>query len=182
MMFSLAERIQQARLGGQVERCHNIPHLGSYTNAHHTWNVLILMWYLFPQHWRNVAAVVMAHDVPEGVFGDVVAPVMRYASSLKPTLSRAENMYLHDIDLPSDMNMTDEEYEAYKACDRLDLYLWCLEQENLGNINVREVKSELTHFFEETPLPNAAHEFWMEMRKELTLPRQARLAKHYLER
>lgn len=182
MMFDLTEKVKQARLGGRVERCHIIPHVCSYTNAHHSWNVLILVWYLFPEHWWKVASVVMSHDVPEGIFGDIPAPVVRYTNSLKPTLARAENMYLRDIDLPTDAGLTEEEYAAYKACDRLDLYLWCMEQEDLGSVCARECKYELTAFFEEQPLPKAAHDFWMKIRTQSTTPRQTRVAKHYLER
>ena len=50
------ERITAIRTGGGVERCHGVRHQGSYSNAAHTWGVLVLLQVLWPNDFPRLAA------------------------------------------------------------------------------------------------------------------------------
>lgn len=179
--MNLVQKIAAARAGGSVERCHGIPHHGSYSNGKHSWNCLILLWHLFPEHWSRLSGYVMVHDVPEFVFGDIPSPVKRY-SGIFHKVEQAEDNYLRDIGLPTMSSLTEEEIEIFDACDKLELYLWCREQEFLGNNHVRSWIVQLDGYFIEAPLPNAARVFFRELNSgEDLMPSALGLARKYLE-
>jgi len=183
-MSEVFERITQARLGGKVERCHGIPHLGSYSNAAHTWGVLLLLYYLFPGDFMRLAAVALAHDVPEGWVGDVPATVMRYSKSVRPELAKLEKLIADDLGLPFEGDLSPEDHAKLKACDRLDLYLWCMDQLAYGNLHAAEPMRELDRYFTESPLPSPALEFWDHIRGDLqkVIPKQAGVVQQLVEK
>lgn len=178
----VALRIVQSRLGGKVERCHSIPHQGTYSNAAHSWGVAMLMWYLFPEDFPRLAIYCITHDVPEGWVGDVPATVMRYSPSVKAELSQLERLLADDLGFPFEGDMSPEDHAKLKACDRLELYLWCCEQLALGNIHAREPFRELERYFGAQPLHPRAHAFWQQMRGMDPIPKQAGVVMDLVER
>lgn len=168
----------QSRAGGRVERCHGIPHQGSYNNAAHSWGVAMLMHYLWPEDFPRLALVCLAHDVPEAWVGDVPAPTMRYVPGLKDSLARMEDRLLTSYGLPTESGLSEEDHAKLKACDRLEFYLWCREQEALGNQFASEGRREVERFFQEVPLPRRAREMFDRLlARPHVLPRQAGVIK-----
>lgn len=153
-----------ARLGGAVERCHGIPHHGSYSNSSHQWGVAILMNYLWPEDFPRLALACLTHDVPEAWVGDIPAPTLRYMPGVKQTVGMVESAIFKYLELPDEQALPDEDYDKLKACDRLDLYLWAVEQGLLGNLYARSVIDELEVYFETNPLPEPADRLLMEIK------------------
>lgn len=172
-----ARRVIQARAGGKVERAHGVPHVGSYNNAAHSWGVAMLMAYLWPEDFPRLALACLTHDVPEAWVGDVPAPTMRYVPGLRDGLEKLETRISHSLGLPAEADLSPEDHAKLKACDRLDFWLWCREQELMGNMFVSESLMEVERFFEETPLPERANEFYREMKWRSILPKQAGIMK-----
>jgi hypothetical protein len=52
----IATAVIQSRSGGRVERCHGLPHHGTYSNASHQWGVAMLMHYLWPDDFPSAGA------------------------------------------------------------------------------------------------------------------------------
>ena len=86
MTSQVLRNIIQSRCGGRVERCHVIPHLGSYSNASHSWGVAMLMHYLWPKDFPRLAIYCLSHDIPEAWTGDIPAPVAWAVPELKEAL------------------------------------------------------------------------------------------------
>lgn len=168
-----AVNIIKSRLGGKVERCHSIPHQGTYNNASHTWGVLMLLWYLFPVDFPRLAAVTMAHDVPEGWLGDIPATVMRYAKGVREEMAKLERLVCEDLGLPFEGDLSAEDHAKLKACDRLELYLWCCEQLTLGNVHAGEPLRELDRYFTLSGLPEPAYSFYLQLKGMSVTPQQA---------
>jgi hypothetical protein len=99
---TIADCIVQSRSGGRVERCHGLPHLGTYSNATHQWGVAMLMHYIWPDDFPRLALVCLTHDVPEAWVGDIPAPTCRYTPGLKESLSAAEGNINKDLLLPAE--------------------------------------------------------------------------------
>lgn len=181
MSTTILKNIIQTRAGGKVERCHSIPHHGSYCNASHQWNVAMLVLYLFPEAFPRVVVYALTHDVPEFIFGDVPAPTMRYVPGLRDTLGKLEAEYAHSLSLPSEDLLSEEDLRKVKACDALEFWLWCKEQLLLGNRYAEEALQEVERFFEEKPLPNAAGAFFRLARnqpdEDWLVPKQAGVVK-----
>lgn len=161
----VAANIVASRAGGAVERCHGIRHLGSYSNAAHQWGVAMLLHYLYPQHFARCVLHALTHDVPEFIFGDVPAPSMRYVPGMAKGLKSLEAAYAQSIGLPAEGDgLTEDEFRALKSCDRLELYLWCCEQQAMGNQFASECRRELARYFtEENGLDAAGLAFWRRM-------------------
>lgn len=171
--------IVQSRAGGAVQRCHGIRHIGSYSNAEHTWGVLLLLWHIHPEHFGAVAPFALSHDVPEFIFGDVPAPTMRYVPGLREQLGEYEdflNASYGNMPEGSLQELDPEGFAALKDCDRLDLWFWCVEQRALGNMFAYECQKELERYFEQGGLTARAMEVYHAAQKVPLLPAQAGVA------
>lgn len=171
--------IRNSRSGGAVQRCHGIPHQGDYSNAKHQWGVAMLMWYLWPKDFPRLAIYCLSHDVPEAWVGDIPSPVMQYTPGLKAQLSVIEDRIFFWLRLPSEHALDPEDYAKLKACDKLELYIWCLEELERGNRFADECKRELDRYFKEVPLPGVASDLLHLMQNPLikVLPAQAGIIK-----
>lgn len=167
------DNLVQARSGGRVERCHAIPHVASYNNASHSWGVALLMWYLWPEDFPRLAIHCLVHDVPESWVGDIPATTLRYVPGIRSILSDIEGRLNRNIGLPGEDELSEEDHQKLKACDRLELYMWCREQRLLGNWFAEEVLRELERFFKRTPLHGRAAELYKLMESNQLLPRQS---------
>lgn len=169
----LARRVVQSRAGGRVERCHGLPHNGSYNNAAHSWGVAMLMLQLWPDSFPRLAAVCLAHDVPEAWTGDIPSPTIRFAPpGFKKAIAEMEVRLLEDLGLPNEHDLTGEDYAKVKACDRLELYLWCREQVDMGNRFAMEFLNELDRYLEQSVLPAAADALYRQLKITDTVARQ----------
>ena len=169
--MTLLQQIRESRIGGRVERCHGVPHLGSYSNAAHQWGVAMLMWYIWPEHFHRLVLHCLSHDVPEGWLGDIPAPTLRFVPGVRGRLEPLEAQINDELGLPAENALSAEDLERLKACDRLELYLWCQDQQDLGNKNVDTTINELEHYFKIKPLPEPARLLFEEMRD---IPRERR--------
>jgi hypothetical protein len=185
----LLSDIVQTRAGGAVERCHGIRHQGSYSNAAHTWGVLVLLQKLYPEDFAIIAPYALYHDVPEFVFGDVPAPTMRHVPGLREQLGEYEdalNIEVGGFPEGALASMDPVRFKRFKACDRLDLWLWCMEQELAGNLFARECRLELQRYL---ATPGALDEraaalydhMTMASGREDFLPRQAGVAERIVK-
>jgi hypothetical protein len=151
-----AYAILGARAGGRVERCHSIPHQGSYSNAAHSWGVAMLMQQIWPEDFPRLALACLTHDIPEFWVGDIPAPTMRAVPGLKESLVQIEDRCLERLELPGLVNLSEEDYRKLKACDWLEFWLWCKDQEYIGNGFVKVSKIEIESYIETMKLPNPA--------------------------
>jgi hypothetical protein len=181
-MDELIHKVVQCRAGGAVERCHGIKHHGSYSNAAHQWGVAMLLHYLYPQHWQRVVLHALTHDVPEFIWGDVPAPTMRYVPGVATGLKELEQRFANSIGLPGEAEgLSKDEYRALKSCDRLELYLWCMEQRAMGNHYAKECAAELHRYFtEEDGLDPVGLAFYNRLRTGDILPKQTGVAKQFV--
>lgn len=136
--LNFAEQVLHTRGGGAVQRAHGIRHHGSYSVAEHSWGVAMLIWHLFPQHFKRIAIFALVHDVAECLVGDV------------PSTAK-DNCTQHDLEdaingefgLPRMEQMGAYEHWMLKLCDRLDLYIWAKEQRAQGNLFSDELINNL---------------------------------------
>ena len=177
MTNSLAKRVIQTRAGGRVERCHTIPHTGSYSVAAHSWGVAMLMFYLWPEDFPRLAAHCLSHDVPEAWVGDIPSPMLRYNPELKKRVEMVEAHIAADLGLPSEFGLSSEDYAKLKACDALEFWLWSREQIDMGNRFAIDGLHEVERHFAESPLPTNAWNLYSEFKRVGSLPRQRGIIK-----
>lgn len=159
-MTTLLHNIVQSRAGGAVQRCHGIRHQGSYSNAEHQWGVTALLYYLYPDDYARLSAAALFHDVAEAWVGDIPAPTLRHVPGLRPQIMALEGKVAASIGAPREDALTEEDHAKIKACDRLELLLWCKEQAAMGNSFALECEIELCKYLDTAPMPGAAAEVY----------------------
>lgn len=171
--MSILENIIQARCGASTQRCHGIRHVGSYSNAEHQWGVTALLWYLYPNNFQRLAAYALFHDVSEAWVGDIPAPTLRHVPGLREKITKIEGNIAASIGCPREDSLSPEDHAMLKACDRLDLLLWCKEQLLFGNLFVGPCVDELCKYLDTSDLPGAAREVYVAIMADPCMPRQA---------
>lgn len=180
--LGLADRVRLARLGGGVERCHIIPHIGSYNNAAHSWGVAMLMLQLWPEDFPRLAAYCICHDVPEAWVGDIPAHTKQRLPALGAALQELEDEVFTRLQLPSENELVGEDRLKLKACDALELYLWALEEIDQSNRHASEIVVKLESWFdnaEHRALPQEAFMLYKNLRKRNHTAGKADVLKGY---
>lgn len=123
---------------GQTVRFHGTnPLTRSETVFHHSASVAAILLKIVPEECTfELLAAAITHDLPEGVTGDIPAPVKMLLG-----YSKLENM---EEDVLSFYNMLDDRIECMttdqksllKSADRLDAMLTCLMERMRGNSEV----------------------------------------------
>jgi 5'-deoxynucleotidase YfbR-like HD superfamily hydrolase len=150
-------RVVNIRGGGRTERCHTVPHVGEYSNAKHQWGVAMLMWELWPADFQRLAIYCLSHDVAEKWVGDTPATAKKYISGLSRTMGSLEDLLCNRLDIPGEGFLSELDHKKLKDCDYLELYIWCIEQMQMGNNCVLEIIMSLDEFFEDSRLLPAAN-------------------------
>lgn len=179
---SKALSIIGARSGGKVERCHAIPHIGSYSNAAHSWGVAMLMFKLWPEDFPRLAYACLAHDIPESWTGDIPAPVMRHVPGLKERIGQVEDLLMERLNLPHFNHLAPEDHAKLKACDWLEFYLWCREQGEFGNAYAYEGQKEIELYIDKMGLPAPAQGVYEKLRDMHIVGAQSGVMRTIMER
>lgn len=187
-MQKLVDNVIQQRLGGKVERCHNIPHHGSYSVAAHTWGCAMLLLALWPED-TELLPYVLSHDVAEGWVGDVPAPTCRHVPGVRDSLGKVEARILRSVGLPDPYDALEpDDLAKVKAVDRLEFVIWCYEQVHLGNLYVMEALGEMDRLLTvESPLPEPAMKFYVQLKRRFMtsptgiLPKQVGVVRDAVE-
>jgi 5'-deoxynucleotidase YfbR-like HD superfamily hydrolase len=136
------ELVQEYRTATKVERCHTIPHHGSYSIGQHSADALALLFAIKPTVSANLCKAMLMHDFAEQYLGDLPATAKWENPKLKQVYEEAEEQALKS--LCGDFDLTEEEAIWLRWADILEFFFWCLDQQRLGNMNVQQ------------PLKNAA--------------------------
>lgn len=155
----LYTRVQLAREGGDVERCHVHPHLMRYSVGHHTYGVVVLLalcWKATYGEWPRPELLMAAlfHDTDERIFGDLPQPVKLL---LGERLKAGEQNVLSFLGLldRNHLGLSDEEQWWLDSCDRGELYMWSIEEAARGNRYFLAWCDDYDSFFAESPPPKA---------------------------
>lgn len=135
------------REGGHVQRCHVLPKVGDYSVGKHSYDALSLLLVLHPDPTRRLICSVLWHDVPERWTGDIPAPVKWGDASIAQGLKRVEQFVYAGLPCRPCLGLTDNEQDWLDAVDKLELFLWCREQEAFGNTMVSKMKDAVESWF-----------------------------------
>lgn len=111
--------------GGDVRRYHQEGHTYAQPVSEHTFRVLIILLYFWPNANRNLILSTLYHDTPERLTGDTPATVKINNPDIKAALDREEIMFLRYLQLPCEHDLPAEELAQLKCCDYLELTITC---------------------------------------------------------
>jgi 5'-deoxynucleotidase YfbR-like HD superfamily hydrolase len=150
-MQEVIERIRTLREAGNVTRAHTIPHHGSYPVGLHTYNMMVLLVHLYPGCSGNLVMAVLHHDAAERWFGDPPSPSKTKTSRMAEAATKEWQFGFYPL--------TTEEEQWLEAIDKTEFYLWCLDQEALGNRNVYNAKRNTWEWLHRNFVPTSLRYF-----------------------
>jgi 5'-deoxynucleotidase YfbR-like HD superfamily hydrolase len=154
------DRVKALWESGAVRRFHATPILQHYDIAQHCWRMGMLLDVLHPGPSQRLRRAVMFHDSAERWTGDVPATAKWWVvPGIDSWLRQAELRILTTLGVHVDL--TNEEHAWLKALDLLELYLFCLDEINLGNTNVTPVATVCRETLRKDWVPQEVHN-WME--------------------
>lgn len=139
-MSKLAEKQLELIIAGTtVQRYHAVPTIQRQTVGEHSARVALIANLLQSRHGSDHAVnhwalilQALVHDLPEGVFGDIPAPVKRGMSpELRKLVNEQEEELLHDCKLS--VLLTSRQEKLLKLADSLEGVLFCRTELLLGN-------------------------------------------------
>jgi len=130
--------VLELRRAGRVQRCHGIPHHGSYSVAEHTYQMLHLLMSLCPKPSKALIEAVLYHDSAELELGDTPRPAKTRFPDLGKAVAKAEDVVNGELSVMQD-RLLPSELSWLRALDVLELAMWCLDQLDMGNKNVMPV-------------------------------------------
>ena len=141
----------------KVERCHTLPHHGSYSIGQHSHDMVSLYLALCPEPSLEVVKAIHVHDYGERWCGDLPAPAKWAVAQLGKIMTDLEEVCIQRLDLSTTLTTTESEW--LKAVDALELYLWSHDQIALGNGNAQAVIINLEQHFALAILPRPIRTF-----------------------
>lgn len=128
-------RLRWLREGSQVERTHTVRHIGNYSVGEHSHGMCVLLLALHPNPSLSLLKAATLHDLHEVHTGDI--PVFAKTTDFRRVEDNVTRL------LGIEVELTQEERTWLRAVDSLDLYLWCLEQKEMGNRNVARIEESV---------------------------------------
>lgn len=166
--MKLVDRVRHIRQSGGIERCHQWPKTQPYRNGQHTWGVCVLLRLLWPEE-RHLLDFALFHDVPELSTGDIPSPSITRLGIEEP-LGREDRRVMAALGLPCEHALSPEDWNKLRAADSLDLWLWCWDEEAMGNLSARAMRGEMDTSFDRKhaagTLPPEAWQFIQDFREE----------------
>lgn len=133
------------REAAAVQRCHTIPHVGSYSVGQHCHDALSLLFILHPKPSPKLIRALHFHDVAERWVGDMPTLAKRI-DVLGKALDIVETKVL--AELGHTYGLSKDEQRWLHAIDAVEFMLWCMDQLAMGNRHVEpnfnQVKDSLT--------------------------------------
>lgn len=133
--MSIIDTLKFLRGGASVRRCHTFPHLGEYLVGYHSFNMLAMLRALRPDAPVALIWAIVEHDLPERFTGDIPSPALWAGVVDRDHLNTVEEAILNRyLGGPSFKALSDDDKKWLKGLDHLELYLWCRDQQMLGNM------------------------------------------------
>lgn len=148
--IEIPKKIQRALLAieaGQVQRCHTIPHHGSYSVAEHCYGVVSLLFTLYPgDPDTDLIKACLWHDTAERFMGDVPGPAKASMPELYDLFAYHEEQLLKKLGFLFELSTY--EYNWVDGLDKLELFIWANHQlHDMGNSLAQEFIDTLRKWF-----------------------------------
>lgn len=146
-----AERVMLLRECSAVERCHTLPHVGSYSVGKHSYDAAMLLLQLHPGPSLTLVRAVLEHDLTERWLGDVPRTILDLEPDLYQMHNSANIRVARRAGFDSLFELKTDDWDWLRAVDTLEFILWCDDQLALGNRHVEKARSRAYTFLEKSP-------------------------------
>ena len=136
-LYNFPNHLVEQLQAGHVERFHTVQRLGVRTVAHHSFNImLILNWMYDNEPPGRLMRAAMQHDLHEVYMGDIPYPIKQNLE-IKDALKEIETGINNRMGIKNDL--TESEQKTLDAVDLIEFMYYLLEERQLGNTNNQEI-------------------------------------------
>tara|TARA_R110000772_G_scaffold261160_1_gene379476 strand:+ start:64 stop:555 length:492 start_codon:yes stop_codon:yes gene_type:complete len=128
-------KLKRWREGAQVERCHTVKHIGTYSVGEHSHGVALIILALHPRPSHALLRAAILHDLHEVHTGDI--PAFAKTREIK---MREQAI---DAQIGTDVRLEESELRWLRGADLLECLLWAREQRQMGNRNVARIEEHV---------------------------------------
>lgn len=146
-------QVKASRESGTVARFHALPNVPAYNVAEHSYGVVSLLLLLHPNPSLNLIRACQFHDLPERWLGDLPATAKWDNPELADAYNKAEIDLFGRLGMLKMVELDEDELQWLRVLDTLELYLWCDELTNHGNVSLYPCKSACHNRLQEMELP-----------------------------
>jgi hypothetical protein len=133
----MSNNTEDPRLAGAVQRWHAVQTIRTQNVAEHSWNVLRILYAIYPEPPRAMVVEAMFHDIGEIATGDPPSTLKRRSDPLKTIYRTMESAARLAMALPwgvpPPQMMTDEEMRILKLADMIEMMEFAQQEVLLGN-------------------------------------------------
>jgi len=160
------QRVKFAREAGAVRRLHIHKIIGEYDIAQHTFNALCLLRVLNPMARPALIWAVLSHDKPERLTGDIPSPAKYHGQWFDKTKYTEHEDEILEATGFSFGDLNPEEEAWLRAVDALEFWLFCLDQDMLGNRTLVKPRRKIVNYIQQdlANWPSVAQAFFNQLR------------------
>lgn len=145
--------MNRLRQAGYVKRYHTIPTIGNQSVAEHSFHVCMILLDLLQGEVSNeLLKAALYHDLPEIETGDIPATTKWRCKEIGEQLNVLESLFENSHGLKT--VLTHSERQALKFADMYELVLYCIDQLELGNRNMKVVAKRGLNYLTEMQFIN----------------------------
>lgn len=140
-LTTTVSKIKFAREAANVNRTHACPGVGVHKVGLHTFNMLTMLLIMYPGASPELIRAVVEHDIPERITGDMPHPAKK-AGVQNDDVQEEIELTINELVFGrhSINDLTLEEAKWLHGLDMLEFYLYCRDEEMMGN---RGIKTKL---------------------------------------
>ena len=126
--------------GGAVKRFHTKQTIQTQNNAAHQWGVAHIVNSVYPEASKDLIIAAIYHDSHEIRTGDIPAPIKEKS----PVMQEAVEILEEEINTTYNFmpKLNKEEEAVLKAADYFELYLFAIQEINMGNKSLQHIRTQ----------------------------------------
>lgn len=144
-------RITVLREAGRVERCHTLPHHGSYNIAQHAFDMSMMLLVLHPDPSANLIKAVLTNKLSRRYMGDMPSPAKQADGELSKRMTQLEIRVNRKLGV--DFALSEADRIWLKALDKAESFIWAKDQIMMGNQHANAMLGHLQSWFQHNEIP-----------------------------
>lgn len=148
---------------GSVMRYHNTMIDRKQTLDQHSWEVAIILDYIYPEASKELLIYALVHDAPELYSGDVPAPAKRDVPGLKDLMDMVEKNYAKNALKLAENGFSEKDLLAVKYADILSGIWFTFNRMKAGDTKAEPIYETFIVYMLDLPLLNDLPKFVLKL-------------------
>lgn len=143
-----------------------MPHISTYTNGKHCYDMAVLLFQLYPgKPPVDLVEAILYHDAHERTVGDLPAPAKWAWPKMTKEYEEAARQVDDRLRIKKTHLLSGLGLQWLKALDGFEFYLWCLDEQAMGNRNAENCLGQIEAHLDTMTMPEEVREVYDEYKR-----------------